>query len=63
MDTIDITVMHRPAGWKEIMTGPEMALWIRRRSKEQWMNPFPSHDTEVGRTTTIVSGVKGLTDP
>lgn len=41
MDTIDITIKYKPPGWKEIMTGPEMALWIRSRSKDQWMNPFP----------------------
>lgn len=41
MDTIDITMKNKPAGWKEIMTGPEMALWVRRRSKSQWIEPFP----------------------
>jgi hypothetical protein len=41
MDAIDIDVKYRPAGWKEIMTGPEMAMWVRSHSKEDWQEPFP----------------------
>lgn len=41
MDTIDIEARYKPTGWKEIMTGPEMAIWVRKHSKTDWQEPFP----------------------
>jgi hypothetical protein len=41
MDTIDIEARYKPVGWKEIMTGPEMAIWVRKHSNKNWQEPHP----------------------